>query len=120
MKILLLPFSLVYGLIAWLRNVCYDLKILKSYNSKLKTIVIGNLQVGGSGKTPMTAYLYWMLSSKYNTAVLSRGYGRKTKGLMAADAQSGTHYSGGGGVRCSLGVRKRRGRVAHVHAFRLG
>ncbi len=94
MKILLLPFSLVYGLIAWLRNVCYDLKILKSYNSKLKTIVIGNLQVGGSGKTPMTAYLYWMLSSKYNTAVLSRGYGRKTKGLMAADAQANAESIG--------------------------
>ena len=88
MKFLLLPFSLLYGFITWLRNVCYDLKIFKSYHSKLKTIEIGNLQVGGSGKTPMTAYLYWMLSSKYNTAILSRGYGRKTKGLRVADAQS--------------------------------
>jgi tetraacyldisaccharide 4'-kinase len=94
MKFFLLPFSLIYGLIAWIRNVCYDLKILKSYQSKLKTIVIGNLQVGGSGKTPMTAYLYWMLSSKYNTAILSRGYGRKTKGLICADAQSNAESIG--------------------------
>jgi tetraacyldisaccharide 4'-kinase len=94
MKFLLLPFSLLYGCITWLRNVCYDLKIFKSYHSKLKTIVIGNLQVGGSGKTPMTAYLYWMLSSKYNTAVLSRGYGRKTKGLRLADSQSNSETIG--------------------------
>jgi tetraacyldisaccharide 4'-kinase len=94
MKFLLLPFSLLYGFITWLRNVCYDLKIFKSYHSKLKTIVIGNLQVGGSGKTPMTAYLYWMLSSKYNTAVLSRGYGRKTKGLCVANAESNSETIG--------------------------
>ena len=94
MKFLLLPFSLLYGFITWLRNVCYDLNIFKSYHSKLKTIVIGNLQVGGSGKTPMTAYLYWMLSSKYNTAILSRGYGRKTKGLHVADAQSNSETIG--------------------------
>lgn len=94
MKFLLLPFSLLYGLIIWLRNKCYDVNIFKSYHSKLKTIVIGNLQVGGSGKTPMTAYLYWMLSSKYNTAVLSRGYGRKTKGLLVADTQSNAETIG--------------------------
>ena len=94
MKFLLLPFSFLYGFITWLRNVCYDLKIFKSYHSKLKTIVIGNLQVGGSGKTPMTAYLYWMLSSKYNTAILSRGYGRKTKGLRVADDQSNSETIG--------------------------
>jgi len=94
MKFLLLPFSLLYGLITWVRNVFYDLKIFKSYESKLKTIVIGNLQVGGSGKTPMTAYLYWMLSSRYNTAVLSRGYGRKTKGLISADVKSNAESIG--------------------------
>jgi tetraacyldisaccharide 4'-kinase len=56
--------------------------------------VIGNLQVGGSGKTPMTAYLYWMLSSKYNTAILSRGYGRKTKGLLSANSESNAESIG--------------------------
>ena len=94
MKFLLLPFSFLYGFITCLRNICYDLKIFKSYQSKLKTIVVGNLQVGGSGKTPMTAYLYWMLSSKYNTAILSRGYGRKTKGLLSANSESNAESIG--------------------------
>jgi tetraacyldisaccharide 4'-kinase len=94
MKFLLIPFSFIYGVITWLRNTCYDLKIFKSYQSKLKTIVVGNLQVGGSGKTPMTAYLYWMLSSKYHTAILSRGYGRKTKGLLSANSESNAESIG--------------------------
>lgn len=85
MKYLLLPFSWLFGLITWLRNKAYDRGLLKVYHSGLKSIVIGNLQVGGAGKTPMTAWLYQHLSAQYNIAILSRGYGRKTKGLIKAD-----------------------------------
>lgn len=88
MKFLFLPFSWIYGLVTWIRNKLYDRHILKSYHSSLKTIVIGNLQVGGSGKTPLTAYLYKWLSAYYRCAILSRGYGRKTKGLIEAGPES--------------------------------
>lgn len=88
MRFLLLPLSYLYGAIAALRNMLYDKGIFKSYRSPLKTVVVGNLQVGGSGKTPMTAWLYDYLSPNYKTAILSRGYGRSTKGLLVADASS--------------------------------
>ena len=88
MRFLLLPLSYLYGAIGALRNMLYDRGIFKSYQSRLKTLVIGNLQVGGSGKTPMTAWLYGYLSPHYSTAILSRGYGRSTRGLLVADKQS--------------------------------
>lgn len=88
MRFLLLPLSYLYGAISALRNALYDRGIFKTYRSTLKTLVIGNLQVGGSGKTPMTAWLYQYLSPSYATAILSRGYGRSTKGLLVADVNS--------------------------------
>jgi len=88
MKFLFLPLSWLFGFITYLRNLMYDRGILASYHSKLKTIVVGNLQVGGAGKTPQTAYLYDCLSAEYKTAILSRGYGRKTSGLIEADENS--------------------------------
>jgi tetraacyldisaccharide 4'-kinase len=88
MKYLLLPFSWLYGLLTSLRNGLYDRGVFKSYHSSLKTIVIGNLQVGGSGKTPMTAWLYDVFHNHYKVAILSRGYGRRSKGLLEADSSS--------------------------------
>lgn len=88
MKFLFLPFSWIYGALTWLRNKLYDKGVLPVYHSPLSSIVIGNLQVGGSGKTPMTAYLYKLFSPVYATAILSRGYGRKTSGLIEADAEA--------------------------------
>jgi len=87
-KWILWPFSALYGCLTWLRNLAFDWGLRPSYQSKLKTICIGNLQVGGSGKTPMTAYLFWLYASQYSIAVLSRGYGRKSKGLIAASELS--------------------------------
>ncbi len=84
-KYLLLPFSWLYGTISSVRNNLYDRGVFKTYESHLKTIVIGNLQVGGSGKTPHTAFLYNLFKEQFKIGVLSRGYGRKTKGLIAAD-----------------------------------
>ncbi|MDI1234165.1 MAG: tetraacyldisaccharide 4'-kinase [bacterium] len=83
-----MPFGWLYGTITSFRNRLYDNGIFKTYHSELKTIVIGNLQVGGSGKTPHTAMLYKWLSKYYKVGILSRGYGRKTSGLIAADDHS--------------------------------
>ena len=64
------------------RNMFFDLGILPSYEPKVNTIAIGNLSVGGTGKTPFTELLIRMLQSKFNIAIVSRGYGRKTKGFL--------------------------------------
>jgi tetraacyldisaccharide 4'-kinase len=85
---LLFPFSLLYGIIIIIRNKCFDLGLLKSQQFDLPIICVGNLVVGGSGKTPVTEYLVRLLST-YKIAILSRGYGRETKGFLLAD-QSAT------------------------------
>ncbi len=87
-RYLLLPFSLVYGLIIFLRNYFYDLGIFKSQQFNLPVIVIGNLEVGGAGKSPMTEFLIKTLNPNYKIATLSRGYGRQTKGFFYADKNS--------------------------------
>ena len=63
----------------------YDKHILSSTEVNIATIAVGNLAVGGTGKTPMTEYLIRLLSSTYQIAVLSRGYGRTTRGFRLAD-----------------------------------
>lgn len=87
MKLLLFPFALLYGIIVSFRNMLYD-NFLKPYKSSLLTIGVGNLQVGGSGKTPMTALLFDILKDREKIAILSRGYGRSTRGLIVADENS--------------------------------
>ncbi|HPW89151.1 MAG TPA: tetraacyldisaccharide 4'-kinase [Kaistella chaponensis] len=76
----LYPFSLVYHFATSLRNLMYDWGILKSTSFKTPIINVGNLSVGGSGKSPMVMYLAEFLCKTYKTGVLSRGYGRQTKG----------------------------------------
>lgn len=81
LRIVLWPFSLVYGFITWLRNFLYDSHFLKPTSfEEVKTICIGNLCAGGAGKTPHTEYLLRMFGTEYEAATLSRGYGRKTSG----------------------------------------
>ena len=84
MKYLLAPISWIYAFFVWLRNVLYDDHVLPSHTVNVPTIAIGNLAVGGTGKTPMTEYIIRLLSSQYKVAVLSRGYGRKTRGFRLA------------------------------------
>jgi tetraacyldisaccharide 4'-kinase len=79
------PFSVLYGLITNLRNYLYDVAILKSTHFKTPTIVVGNLSVGGTGKTPQIEYLIDLLKNNCKIAVLSRGYKRKSKGFFIAD-----------------------------------
>ena len=84
-RYLLLPFSIVYGFIIGLRNKLFDKNILRSASFNFPVICVGNLALGGTGKTPMTEYLIRLLMQKYKIATLSRGYKRKTKGFAIAD-----------------------------------
>ena len=83
---ILFPFSLIYAAITSLRNFLYDKGIKKSTAFNLPIIAVGNLSVGGTGKTPMVEYLIRLLSDNHNLAVLSRGYKRKSKGFYLANA----------------------------------
>ena len=85
---ILFPFSILYGIITSIRNFLHDNKILKSYSFDVPVIAVGNLSVGGTGKTPQIEYLIRLLSDKYKVATLSRGYKRKSKGFVLADKTS--------------------------------
>ncbi len=87
-RYLLLPISLVYGGIIGLRNWLFDKKILKSSSFNFPIICVGNLAVGGTGKTPMVEYLIRLLKDEFNIATLSRGYKRKTKGFAIANEKT--------------------------------
>lgn len=82
---LLYPFSLLYGLITSVRNYLYENGIFESNQFDTPTIIVGNLSVGGTGKTPQIEYLIRLLKDHYKVAVLSRGYKRKSKGFIVAD-----------------------------------
>ncbi len=84
-RYLLFPISFLYGIIIWTRNWLYDKNIIKSAQFNFPIICVGNLAVGGTGKTPMTEYLVSFLSVEFKTATLSRGYKRKTKGFAIAN-----------------------------------
>ncbi|MBN2765347.1 MAG: tetraacyldisaccharide 4'-kinase [Paludibacteraceae bacterium] len=77
-----------------IRNFVYDRSWLQSKSFKLPVIVVGNLTAGGSGKTPHVELLLSILEDKYNTAMLSRGYKRKTKGFIMADETSSSQKIG--------------------------
>ncbi len=85
---ILLPLSLLYGLIIYIRNRLYDYDILRSHQFKIPLISVGNITVGGTGKTPHIEYLIELLRSDFNVATLSRGYKRKTKGFLIATEES--------------------------------
>src|SRR5690606_1240892 len=84
LRILLLPFALLYQLITWVRNRLYDIGLKPSASFDLPLINVGNLTVGGTGKTPMVEYIIRLLSERYKVATLSRGYKRDTKGFRIA------------------------------------
>src|SRR5438309_6646727 len=87
-RILLLPFAILFGLIVIIRNWLYDKNILKSTSFGLPLICVGNLSVGGTGKSPMVEFLVMHLKGRFKVATLSRGYKRKTKGYALANAQT--------------------------------
>jgi tetraacyldisaccharide 4'-kinase len=83
-RMLLLPFSLIYGLIIFIRNWMFDKNILRAASFNLPIICIGNLALGGTGKSPMVEFLIEKLHHEFRIAVLSRGYKRKTRGYALA------------------------------------
>ena len=82
---ILFPLAFLYWLITYFRNWLYDKGIFKSHSFEIPIIAVGNLSVGGTGKTPQIEYLIRLLSDNYKVAVLSRGYKRTTKGFILAD-----------------------------------
>ena len=84
----LLPFSWLYGFGVGFRNMLFEMGILKSRSYTVPVISVGNITVGGTGKTPHVEYLIRLLKDKANVAVLSRGYKRKSHGFVLADAET--------------------------------
>ena len=87
-RILLFPLAIIYWLLIFIRNKLYDKKIFSSAEFGLPLICVGNLSVGGTGKSPMVEYLVLNLKNKFRVATLSRGYKRKTKGYALANDRS--------------------------------
>lgn len=94
LRILLLPVSFLYGALMAFRNKLYDWEVLKSYSYKIPIISIGNLSVGGTGKSPHIEFLISKLKEKCKIATISRGYGRKTKGFLVASEKSSVQEIG--------------------------
>ncbi|MCL4133245.1 UNVERIFIED_CONTAM: hypothetical protein GTU68_061676 [Idotea baltica] len=89
LRFLLFPFDIIYDLVTTIRNLFFDVGIFKQTSFKIPVIVVGNLSVGGTGKTPQIEYLIRLLHNQFKVAVLSRGYKRKTKGfVLLSDAHS--------------------------------
>ncbi len=93
-SIFLYPFSIIYGVITGIRNFLYNSNILKSVEFPLPVICVGNITVGGTGKTPHTEYIADLLRGSFKVATLSRGYKRKSKGFRIATAESGVSEIG--------------------------
>ena len=81
----LLPLSWFYGLGVGLRNLLFEMGVLKSHSFSVPVISVGNITVGGTGKTPHVEYLIRLLKDYMNVAVLSRGYKRKSHGFVLAN-----------------------------------
>ena len=88
------PLGWLYGLVTGLRNRMYDGGMLKSVSFPFPVICVGNITVGGTGKTPHTEYIAALLKDRMRIAILSRGYGRHTKGFILSDAQSDSNRIG--------------------------
>ncbi|HSG67548.1 MAG TPA: tetraacyldisaccharide 4'-kinase, partial [Bacteroidales bacterium] len=88
LRLLLLPFALLYGLIMAVRGKLFDWRILPSESFSIPVICVGNLSYGGTGKTPMVEYIIRLLYNEKKIATLSRGYKRKSRGFVLANAES--------------------------------
>lgn len=87
-RFILYPFALVYGGIVWLRNRLYDIGFSSSIEFDVPVIAVGNLSVGGTGKTPHIEYLIRLLQYQFKVATMSRGYKRRTQGFVVADVNT--------------------------------
>jgi tetraacyldisaccharide 4'-kinase len=88
LKIILYPVSIIFGIITSFRNFLYDSKIIKATSFHVPVISVGNITVGGTGKTPHAEYIISLLKKEFSVAFLSRGYKRKTKGFLLSSTES--------------------------------
>lgn len=94
LRYIFFPFAILYGFVTSIRNFLFDKGVLKSTSFDIPVIAVGNLSVGGTGKTPQIEYLIRLLSDNYRVATLSRGYKRKSEGFVLADATSNAEILG--------------------------
>ena len=87
-RVILIPFAWLYGFVIWIRNALYDNGFLASTGFNIPIISVGNITVGGTGKTPHVEYLTELLGEDYKVATLSRGYRRKTSDFRVASIES--------------------------------
>ncbi len=90
----LTPLSWIYGACVYLRNKMFDANILKQKEFDIPVVSVGNITVGGTGKTPRVEYIVSRLSGSFNIGVLSRGYKRKTRGFIMANSKSSRNSIG--------------------------
>lgn len=88
LRLLLLPFAYLYGLLMLIRGKLFDWKILPSESFPISVISVGNLSYGGTGKTPLVEYIIRLLQNEMKLATLSRGYKRNTRGFVLANKDS--------------------------------
>ena len=88
LSFILAPFAIIYGGIVALRNLLFDFKILPNIMPQIPSIGIGNLNVGGTGKSVLVDYLITYFKQKKTPLVISRGYKRKTRGVIIANGKS--------------------------------
>lgn len=93
-NLLLKPLSVAYGAVTATRNKMFDCGVLEQREFDIPVLVVGNIAVGGTGKTPHTEYLVELLHKQYNIGVLSRGYNRRTKGFKLASPNSNAREIG--------------------------
>ncbi len=93
-KVILSPLSFIYGSIVWVRNILFDIHILPSKEYDIPIISVGNITVGGTGKTPHVEYLLQLLSNEFVVGTLSRGYKRRTTGFFLANENSNAEQIG--------------------------
>lgn len=123
----LTPLSWLYGMVTGVRNWLFDSKILKEEEFDIPVIGVGNISVGGTGKTPHVEYISEKLSLTHNVAVLSRGYKRKTKGFVLANVNSTPDMIGdepfqiyhkfGGRVQVAVCENRRKGITELMRLF---
>ena len=94
LRYILFPFAIIYDVVTRIRNFCFNVGVFKETTFQIPLLVVGNLSVGGTGKTPQIEYLIRLLKDSYKTSVLSRGYGRKTKGFLLVNNSHTTEEVG--------------------------
>ena len=118
MRLLLYSLSTIYTVITKLRNLLFDYNIIRSKTYDIPIICIGNLSVGGSGKTPHTNYIAQLLTNQYQVAIVSRGYGRKSSGFYYVETNSNPSSVGDeplqlkqNNTNCIVAVEKNRNKA---------